>query len=451
MKNRKTALSLVMCIVMIVALLAGCTNNATPSPTPTQSTNDNNTPAPTPTEKAAEQVTLRFSWWGTDARHEATLAVIEAFEKANPNIKIEPEYGAQDGYNEKKTAEFSSKTAPDFFQVETGAGPEYYRQGVLYNLSSLSSISFEKFDAGFLERNGQFGSGSQYTIPTGVGGSAIIVNKTLADEIGIDFSKPYDWEQLITWGEQVRAYNSEYYLLSANSKYAKDFFIRAYARQLNGVAIINDENKTLNMTEEQFKQCFEFIDRLYKTGTCAPADYKAPFADQDNNDPNWIAGKYVAHVGYTSSAAVVEAANPNVSYMPGCLPVMPNAKSDGWFNDCPQYMGIYAETKYPEEAAKFLNFFFNSEEAASILGTVRSVPPTAMAQKIVTDEGKLNALTADAVELSLGYNGKTDSGLTTSSEVQQMLQDIYDVVSFGTKTPAQAAADIVAQLNDFLA
>ena len=85
-----------------------------------------------------DQVTLRFSWWGTDARHEATLAVISAFERANPNIKIEPEYGAQAGYNEQKTVQFASGTAPDIFQIETGAGPEYQKLGVLYNLSRLS-------------------------------------------------------------------------------------------------------------------------------------------------------------------------------------------------------------------------------------------------------------------------------------------------------------------------
>ena len=137
--------------------------------------------------RESEQVTLRFSWWGTDARHEATLAVIEAFERANPNIKIEAEYGAQDGYNQKKTTEFASRTAPDIFQVETGAGPEYYRLGVLYNLSTLP-INFSDFLQAFLVGNGQFGSGSQYCIPTGIAGTMLTINKTLADRFGIDFT-----------------------------------------------------------------------------------------------------------------------------------------------------------------------------------------------------------------------------------------------------------------------
>jgi len=398
-----------------------------------------------------ETVTLRFSWWGTDARHEATLAVIAAFEKANPNIKIEAEYGAQTGYNEKKTTEFASGTAPDIMQIETGAGPEYYRLGVLYNLSRLSSIKFDKFDRNFLVANGQFGSGSQYCIPTGVAGTMLVVNKTLADRLRIDLTRQYDWEQLITLGQQVRAADPTCYLLSCNTDYAQPFFVRAFARQLNGAPIIDDEKRVLNMTEAQFRQCFEFIDRLYRSGTAAPAAYKAPFGNQDNNDPNWIAGKYVAHVGYTSSAAVVEAANPSVEYVPGALPLLANRKSDGWYNDCPQYMGIYANTKYPEQAAKFLDFFFNSEEAAKLLGTVRSVPPTAMAQKIVTDAGLLNKLTADGVAKSITYNGQSDGGLTTSGEVKAILDAAYEAVAYGAKTPAVAARDVVTQINAFLA
>jgi oligogalacturonide transport system substrate-binding protein len=408
-------------------------------------------PAPAGAD-AAEQITLRFSWWGGDARHEATLKVIEAFMAKNPNIVIEPEYGAQDGYNAKKTTEFASGTAPDIFQIETGAGPEYYALGVLYDLSSLSSISFDLFEPDFIEKNGQFGSGRQYAIPTGAAGSALIVNKTLADEIGIDFTQQYDWEQLITWGQQVQEFNPENYLISANTSAAMPFFVRAFARQINGAPIIDDATKTLNMTEEHFTQCFDFIDRMYKTGTAAPASIKEPYKEnKDQEDPNWIAGKYVASVGYTSNALVLRDANPDVEYIAGRMPVMAGAKSDGWVNDTPQYIGISATTPYPEEAALFLDFFFNSEEAAEILGTVRSVPPTAMAQKIVADKDVLDELTAQAVEVSLTYNGQSDSGFSTGAEVTAILTDAYEAVAFGAITPAQAASDVVSQINDFLA
>ena len=48
-----------------------------------------------------EQVTLRFSWWGGDSRHAATQKAAEAFMAKYPNIKVECEYGAWDGWTEK--------------------------------------------------------------------------------------------------------------------------------------------------------------------------------------------------------------------------------------------------------------------------------------------------------------------------------------------------------------
>ena len=448
MKKGKIALGLALSIVMLGSVFTGCANQSGSSSS--GETSGSQSSATGNTEE--EEVTLRFSWWGSDDRHEATLAVIDAFMEEHPNIKIEPEYSSQDGYNDKKTTEFSTGTAPDIFQIETGSGPEYSRMGVLYDLSSISTLSFDKFDQNFIEVNGQFGTGKQYAIPTGIAGSALVVNKTLADEIGIDLSQEYDWEQLITWGKQVREYDPELYLLSVNTENGVSFFIRCYSRQLNGVPMIDDENKKLNMTEEQFTQMFDLIDRLYKSETCAPASYKAPYnPNKDQEDPNWINGKYVASVGFTSNAKVLMDANPDVEYMAGCMPVMADAKSEGWVNNCPQYMGIYAETEHPEEAGLFLDYFFNSEEAAETLGVVRSVPPTEFAQKIVTDNGQLDYLTAAAVERSLSYEGFDDAGYTTSAEVSKILADAYEAVSYGSSTPADTAKDVVNKINEYLA
>lgn len=400
------------------------------------------------TAEKKDPVTLRFSWWGGDARHEATLAVIDAFEKEYPWITIEPEYGAQDGYNEKLMTQFASGTAPDIIQLETGAAPEYFNQGQLYNLSE-TSINFSNFDETFLVNNGQFGSGSQYAIPMGKAGTAIIVNKDLADKIGIDFSKPYDWNQLIEWGKQVQAYDPSMYLISGNETYMTAFVLRAMARQMNGLPMISEDN-TLNMTEEQFTQALELVKQLYDNKVAAPLSYMASYGVNNQDDPNWIAGKYVCYVGFTSAADVMQAANPAPSYIAGNMPVMADAKSDGWYNDCPQYVGIYAKSEHPEEAAMFLDYFFNNEEAMKTLGTVRSVPPTDKAQEITLAAGTLNPLTKQAVDVSMQYNGVSDSGKTTSAEVSAILNDAYENVAFGEKSPADEAKEVVSLINDYL-
>ena len=76
-----------------------------------------------------EKVTLRFSWWGGDERNEATLDVIEAYEKEHPNITIEAEYSGDDGYQEKLSTALAGNTAADIIQMGPGWMPSYVAQG----------------------------------------------------------------------------------------------------------------------------------------------------------------------------------------------------------------------------------------------------------------------------------------------------------------------------------
>lgn len=444
----KKVMAVMLASVLTISLAACGKSDSEGKSGSAESSSDNAVTGAAESAEKHDPVNLRFSWWGGDARHEATLAVIDAFEKEYPWITIEPEYGAQDGYNEKLMTQFASGTAPDIIQLETGAAPEYYSQSQLYNLSE-TKIDFSSFDPTFLVNNGQFGSGSQYAIPTGKAGTAIIVNKDLADKIGIDFSKPYDWNQLIEWGKQVQAYDPSIYLISGNEPYMMAFVLRTMARQLNGLPMISEDNK-LNMTEEQFTQALEYVKELYVNNVSVPLSYMASYGVNNQDDPNWIAGKYVCYVGYTSAADVMQAANPNANYIAGNMPVMADGKSDGWFNDCPQYIGIYAKSEHPEEAAMFLDYFFNNEEAVKTLGTVRSVPPTEKAQQITLNAGTLNPLTKQAVDVSMQYNGVSDSGKTTSAEVTAILNDAFENVAFGEKEPADEAKEVVSLINDYL-
>ena len=45
-----------------------------------------------------EEVTLRMAWWGSQTRHDRTVQVIEMYEKAHPNVKIEYEFFSFDDY-----------------------------------------------------------------------------------------------------------------------------------------------------------------------------------------------------------------------------------------------------------------------------------------------------------------------------------------------------------------
>ncbi|MFY9436233.1 MAG: ABC transporter substrate-binding protein, partial [Limnochordia bacterium] len=67
---------------------------------------------------AEEQIVLRVSWWGSQGRHDRTLAVIDLFEAKYPHIKIEPEFAGWDNYWERIAAQAAGRNLPDVFQQD---------------------------------------------------------------------------------------------------------------------------------------------------------------------------------------------------------------------------------------------------------------------------------------------------------------------------------------------
>lgn len=101
----------------------------------------------------SEPVTLRFMWWGDDVRHQATLDVIEQYEKDHPNVTIEAEYGGYDGYFEKLTTQLSGGTAADIIQYNANTVSDLMAIGdVFVNLEDYKDVlDTSDFDQGFIE------------------------------------------------------------------------------------------------------------------------------------------------------------------------------------------------------------------------------------------------------------------------------------------------------------
>ena len=215
---KKLKLTALLVTMAMTASLAGCGNSASEEMTDgTQSSQATATQEAAGTETAEnhDPVTLRFMWWGGDERAQATLDVIDKFEQEYPWITIEAEYGSSDGYQEKLTAQLVSGTVADIFQMGTGWMPGYVESNAGYfaDFKDFSDVfDLSTFEESILKNNGQF-DGHQYGVPTGISGHALIYNKKVADEIGVDFSSDYTWDDIVEMGKKVKEYDKDMYLL----------------------------------------------------------------------------------------------------------------------------------------------------------------------------------------------------------------------------------------------
>ena len=157
---RKRILALGLAVMMIV-LMAGCSKGKDNAQTDSESSKPETTavsesPKDTEAETAGgsqEKVTLRFMWWGSDVRHEATIAVIQQYEALHPNVTIEAEYGGYDGYFEKLTTQLSGGTAADIIQYNANSITDLMAIGdVFADLSEYADVlDTSGFDEGFLK------------------------------------------------------------------------------------------------------------------------------------------------------------------------------------------------------------------------------------------------------------------------------------------------------------
>ena len=112
MKKKLIAASMAAAMTLSLAACGGSGASSTASAGDTAST-----AASTEAASGDEQINLRMAWWGSQDRHDKTIAAIELYESLNPNVKIEYEYYSFDHYFTKLKTLVASDQVWDVFQM----------------------------------------------------------------------------------------------------------------------------------------------------------------------------------------------------------------------------------------------------------------------------------------------------------------------------------------------
>lgn len=453
---KKRLLAATMAAVLTAGLCTGCSSGSSAgnsAKTATTQAQAEGTSAAGNTGQAAatggEEITLRFSWWGGDERNAATLEVIEQFEQLHPNVKIEAEYGGNDGYHDKLATQLASGTAPDIVQVDPEIFPTYVYTGDYFIDYKDYEMDLSNFEESYISLpiNGGY-DGKQLGLPSGISGAGILVNKDLADAIGLDFTKKYDWNELIEMGKKVREYDKDLYLLCANKEYIANLVVFNYGKQLIGAPFFDSDTGKMNITEDQLKQVFDYVQLLYDEEVVAPASYQASYSNDNlQSDANWMDGKYVAAFTYVSTIDVMVAANPEPNYYLSQLPLLAGSTESGWASNTPQVFAVTKTSAHQEMAVEFMNYFFNDETAVATLGCTRSVPPTEMARKICTEKGVLSQYTMEGADIAATMGGTPNDKISSSQESKAILFDSVETIGYKASTADKVAADAINLLS----
>jgi len=399
-------------------------------------------------DQKTDQVTLRFMWWGGDARHKATLQVIDQYMSIHPNVKIEAEYGGYDGYFEKLTAQLAGGTAADIMQFDASMTVDLLRIGdVFVDLKKVKNLDVSDFDSQFLENYSMYNN-ALVGLPTGINAGNLMINSAVTDKAGIVLPQKYTWDGLIEDAKKLHAYDANKYFINYDITTLGKEFIFSTLAQLTGKEILSADKK-LAFSRDDLYKVFSLIDAMYKNHVLEPAAISAPFEAKINTNPKWANHDFAGTFGVTSlvTGSYYDWKDTAV-VMP--WPEFPNAKENGIMLRPAQLIGIASSSKHAEVAADFLNYFFNNKEAALALKDVRSIPATNMARDVCQQANLLDPVNVKTVNMALEI-GTKNQNLSVPNELVQILKDATGKIAYGQGTVAQITDTTIRLLNETLA
>ncbi|WP_328992846.1 extracellular solute-binding protein [Kribbella sp. NBC_01245] len=392
-----------------------------------------------------DQVTLRFSWWGSDARHQATQKAIDAFQASHPNIKIKGEFGEWTGYWDKLATTVAANDAPDIIQMDEKYLREYADRGALLDFKKDGSVDTSKIEPTALGA-GEF-SGGLFGISAGINSFALMANPALFKSLGVAMpdDKTWTWDQYADLSAQLTAKSGGKVFGSGIA--TNEAGLAVWARQ-HGQSLFNAEGK-IGVQPDVVTDWFKFQKKLLDSKGIPPAAINAQNMTIPLEQGYMVTKKQA--MGYTWSNQL--SANAKAAGQDFVLLRLPSsagkAAENGAYYKASMFWSVSSRSKHPKEAAEFVNFLANSKEAADILLAERGVPPNTALRADVTP--KLNPAETTVVKFIEAIQPELAAAPAPppvgGGNVEKMMQRYTTEVLFDRLSPEDASSQFLKELE----
>lgn len=166
---------------------------------------------------SAQTVTITYWQYFYESKVNLVNELIKKFEAANSDIKVEQVTFPYESFNQKVAASIPAGEGPDVITLFYGWLPMYVKGGYLQQLpvSDFNKAWFNKTYYPFVAESVDFG-GKYYSAPTAVRTLALMWNKRLFKEAGLDPDMPpTTLNELATYAKKLSQYDAKGNLIQA--------------------------------------------------------------------------------------------------------------------------------------------------------------------------------------------------------------------------------------------
>jgi multiple sugar transport system substrate-binding protein len=429
--------SFALILVLVLSVLSGCAP-AEPAAAEEPAATDQPTASEEP---AAEPVTVKYMTFSAAPDHIADLeAMIAAFEKENPGIKVDYETVGWDDYFTKLQTQVASKTEADTFELNYENFVTYASKNALYDMDALMAqdTAFDPSVFNETALNAFQLDGKQYGLVESFSNVVMFYNKDLFDAAGLAYPDA-SW----TWQDELAAAQK---LTDADAgvwgTFAPIQFWEFYKTiEQNGGKIFNeDKTEVLIDSKENVETLTWMIDKINKYNV-TPNDAK--MSGQSDGDM-FKAGKIaMLRSGIWMFGSFADADfNWDIALEPGNTQKAHHFFSNG--------VAISKNTKNPEAAWEWVKFYTSSQEAAEIRVASSWELPA------LTDETLLAAYLEQSPPESREVVFEALNTLVVPPVIESW-NELTDIVGqeleqakLGQKTPEQALQDAKVALEQLI-
>jgi multiple sugar transport system substrate-binding protein len=417
--------------VMLAGMLAACTpGGGAPA--------DSKQPAAGGEGSAQNSpVELRMMWWGSQVRHDATLKVIELFEKKHPNIKISAEYLGSDGYWDKLNTQIAGGNAPDLIQLGNNY-PDYVARNALLDIRPYlgKEINVEHFDQATVEAGGM--DGKLYGINLGSNAFGIAYNTELIKKAGMQPpTGQWTWDDFGKYAADLtKALGKGYY--GAVDESAHPLYMNYFARQSNKTLY---KDGKVGLGKEEIEKWFTMWDSFRKTSSIPNAEFTSGYSEQPDNS-SFVEGKTALKLVWSNQLNAYQK-NMKDEIKLVLPPSGGSGAAQGLWLQPSQFMSVNAKTKYPKEAATFISFMVNDPEATMILGSERGVPGSSKVREALKAQAtEIDKKVYEYIDLAAKNSRTVDREIPNGKEFETAIKTISQKVAFGAAAIPNAAQEL---------
>jgi multiple sugar transport system substrate-binding protein len=439
-------ISLLLAVVLMMGLIAGCGSSESGQQQPASKKEKDK--ASQNNGGKEEVIELRYSWWGSQDRHDRTLKVIELFQKENPNIKISPEFGGWDGYWDKLATQAAGKNLPDIIQMDKKYLAEYTGRKLIADLTPYTksgSLDLNDVDEAYL--SGGRVDGALYAVNIGANALAMAVDPAMYEKAGIPVPQAgHTWNDFMNNARQLKQnLGKDVYVRSHTGMSAFQYYLRG-----QGQTLFNDEGTALGYEDKYLVNFFTMIDTLLDEGVLPPPEVTANV--QGLEDELIVHQKAPNHAFWSNQiVALTEGAGRPLDMI--MIPIIEGeGDNQSYYIKPGQFMSVSTHSKHPEAAAKFIDFFTNSLEANEVLAGERGIPIAAKVRQHLYDKlGDAAKKMFDFMDVAMKYSGDVPPSPPGEGAVDKAFTRHLDVLSYGKATPEEAAKGFADEANEILA